>query len=123
MAPSPFRDELFARGRATTRAAGIQGGLGLVRHRKKHDEEAVRYLRAGQHFDPMLPGTYRVLGGVYGGGLEEPKKEREFFPKKYLRIRPDGTIANRVGAGLKPTGLLATLRLEASYPCGDLGQW
>lgn len=113
-APAPFSDEIFARVRATNHGEeAFKKGLALAR--RKQLEQAVRYLRAALVLDPMLPGTYRVLGGVYGK-LKDPKKEREFL-QDYLRIRPDGKIAEQVRARLKPTKVLANLRLEASYPC------
>ena len=90
-APAPFRDQLPTKFRATVQARrAFRDGMALSR-RKKY-KEALPYLRAALVLDPELPGTYRVLGGIYGK-LGDPKKERAFL-RDYLRIRPDGRLAD-----------------------------
>lgn len=113
-APAPFSDELLTRTRATPQARrAFALGLGAARRRKS--KRAIRYLRAALVLDPTLPGTYRVLGAVHGR-LKNPKLERAFL-EDYLRIRPDGPIADKVRRRLKPTGVLAPVKLVASFPC------
>lgn len=113
-APAPFRDQLPTKFRATAQARrAFRDGMALSR-RKKY-REALPYLRAALVLDPELPGTYRVLGGIYGK-LGDPKKEREFL-RDYLRIRPDGRLADLVRKRLKGSGLLTALTLTSSFPC------
>ena len=113
-APTPFRDQLPTKFRATPQARrAFKDGMALSR-RKKY-KEALPYLRAALVLDPELPGTYRVLGGIYGK-LGDPKKEREFL-RDYLRIRPDGRLADMVRKRLKGSGLLTALTLTSSFPC------
>lgn len=112
--PAPFSDEL-PKGQHATEFAKLAFKQGLQLVRRKQLAQAIRYLRAALVLDPVLPGTYRVLGAVHGK-LKDPKKEREFL-QDYLRIRPDGTIADGVRKRLAPTGLLGNVALNASFPC------
>jgi tetratricopeptide (TPR) repeat protein len=112
--PAPFSDKLLQKVRVSAEArTAFKMGLRLARRKKL--KQSIRYLRAALILDPMLPGTYRVLGATYGK-LGNPAKEREFL-QYYLRIRPDGKIADIVRKRLKPTGLLNQVALAASFPC------
>jgi tetratricopeptide (TPR) repeat protein len=115
--PPSFADELPPRVRATAEAKqAYTHGLKLAKSKdRKALNQATRYLRAALVLDPELPGTYRVLGAVYGK-MKDPAKEQAFF-QDYLRIRPDGRIAEAVRKRLKPTGVLATVTLTSSFPC------
>lgn len=114
-APAPFKDRLPHKFRATGPARrAFRQGMKQIRHKNKR-EEAVRFLRAALVLDPELPGPYRVLGALYGK-LGDPKKERAFLTD-YLRIRPDGRIADTVRKRLKDSGILAGVTLKASFPC------
>ena len=113
-APAPFRDQLPVKFRATAQA-GRAFRLGMRYVRGRRLKRALPYLRSALVLDPELPGTYRVLGGVYGK-LGNPKKEREFL-LDYLRIRPDGRIADTVRKKLRGTKLLTGVSLTASFPC------
>lgn len=115
--PAPFSDELLARVRATPEAKqAFTTGVKLAKGKDpKSLVKSTRFLRAALVLDPELPGTYRILGAVYGK-LKDPAKERTFF-EDYLRIRPDGRIAEEVRKRLKPSGVLATVTLTASFPC------
>jgi tetratricopeptide (TPR) repeat protein len=112
--PAPFSDELAKGYRATVFAKlAFKQGLRLARRKKL--APAIRFLRAALVLDPVLPGTYRVLGGIHGK-LKDPKKERAFL-QDYLRIRPDGTIADKVRSRLKAANVLGKLDLRASFAC------
>jgi tetratricopeptide (TPR) repeat protein len=113
-APEPFKDQLPKKFRATAQA-GRAFRQGMFHVRRKRLGKAVPLLRAALVLDPELPGTYRVLGGVYGK-LGNPEKEREFL-LDYLRIRPDGRIADAVRKKLKGTKLLSAVSLTSSFPC------
>jgi tetratricopeptide (TPR) repeat protein len=113
-APAPFVENLFKQQSATVEAkklfdAGKRDAQG------KHWAAALTELQAALLLDPDLPGPYRLLGGVYGktGQREEERK----FLADYLRVRPDGPIAETVRARLKKEGVLGTLSVEASFPC------
>jgi tetratricopeptide (TPR) repeat protein len=111
-ATAPLRDELRARPRATAFARkAFKRGLRLAR--KKKYARAICLLRAALVLDPVLPGTYRVLGGIYGK-LDAKQQEAKFL-MDYLRVRPDGRIANAVRRRLKKSGVLGSIRLEASF--------
>ena len=113
-APSTFGDELPARARATEEAKqAFSRGIALQRQKKL--EEAIRYLRGALVLDPDLPGTYRVLGAIYGK-LKQAEQERDFL-EQYLRVRPDGRIADEVRKRLAPAGSLAHLALASSFEC------
>ncbi|MSP61254.1 MAG: PEGA domain-containing protein [Myxococcales bacterium] len=88
-----------------------------------HTDAAVRLLEAAVELDPELPGPYRVLGALFGGGGggtggPAPDKAREVrYLAGYLRLRPDGPIADAVRERLEKERALARLTVEASFPC------
>jgi tetratricopeptide (TPR) repeat protein len=113
-APAPFSDELLRQLTSTADAKhAFTEGVKLARAKKNLD--AIRHLRAALVLDPMLPGPYRVLGAIYER-LHDPKKMADFL-QDYLRIRPDGPIADEIRKRLKPSGVLASVDLDASFPC------
>jgi tetratricopeptide (TPR) repeat protein len=113
-APAPFEDRL-ARHRPARAQARAAFAKGVKLHRRKKLGQAIRYLRAALVLAPELPGPYRYLGGIYGQ-LKDSARERAFL-MDYLRIRPDGRIADIVRKRLKPTGELASVDLRSSFPC------
>jgi tetratricopeptide (TPR) repeat protein len=88
---------------------------GVALARQKKQKLAIRYLRASLVLDPTLPGAHRVLGLVYGQ-MGDPLREREYL-LGYLRLRPDGPIADVLRRRLKPSGLLGSVDVGSSYPC------
>jgi len=113
-APVPFTDSLLVQVHVPDKARlAFAQGMRLVKAKKL--DQATHFLRAALVLDPTLPGTYRVLGAIHGK-LNDPAKEREFL-QDYLRIRPDGHIADIVRKRLQPTGLLYAVDLSASFPC------
>lgn len=112
--PAPFMDKLVRRVKATPEAKrAFKVGTKLAR-RKKY-KKALKYLRAALIMDPSLPGTYRILGAIYGR-LKDPRKERDFL-YDYLRIRPDGKTADLIRRKLNKKKLLVSVDLDASFPC------
>ncbi len=81
----------------------------------KRDESAVASLQGAMLLDPDLPGPYRLLGAIYGRTGNADAERR--FLAEYLRVRPDGKIADMVRQRLQKEGLLGTLGVEASWPC------
>jgi hypothetical protein len=65
--------------------------------------------------DPDLPGPYRLLGAVYGQAGAKDEEVR--FLSEYLRVRPDGKIAETVRQRLKNANVLGALSIDASFPC------
>jgi tetratricopeptide (TPR) repeat protein len=113
-APAPFAETLFKPAAATDEAKKLfdEG---------KHDAQSKRYqpaineLQAALLLDPDLPGPYRLLGAVYGK-TGDTMQERLFLAD-YLRVRPDGKIADTVRARLAKERVLGTLSVDASFPC------
>ncbi len=112
--PASFSDQLFSRVHLTPEARmAFKKGVHIAR--KKNLKEAIRYLRAALILDPNLPGTYRILGAVYGK-LKNPAKEQRFL-QDYLRLNPIGRNADVVRKRLRKSGLLTEVSIEASFPC------
>jgi Flp pilus assembly protein TadD len=88
---------------------------GQKRFKAKKFKEAVPYFQAAMLLDPGVPGPYRMLGAAYGK-IGEREKESKFFVE-YLRVRPDGNIAEEVRKLLAKTGQLGYLTIESNYPC------
>lgn len=88
---------------------------GQKRFKAKKFKEAVPYFQAAMLLDPGAPGPYRMLGAAYGK-IGERQKESRFFIE-YLRVRPDGNIAEEVRKLLAKTGQLGFLTIESSFPC------
>lgn len=112
--PAPFTEKLLARVRLTEHAIeAFKMGRALIK--KKKTEQAIRLLRAALTLDPELPGTYRLLGAIYGK-MKDPKKEQQFL-LDYLRISPGGRLADMVRKRLKPSGILGEIDVDASFSC------
>lgn len=112
--PAPFTDELLARVQVTDFAEEAFS-IGAAYAKKTVYIDALRFLRAALMLDPTLPGTYRLLAAIHGK-LKNAEKEKNFL-QDYIRIRPDGAIADQIRKRLKPLGLLSSVSLAASYPC------
>lgn len=113
-APEPFAETLFKPAPATNESKKLF-------EEGKRDAQARRYqaavneLQAALLLDPDLPGPYRLLGAVYGK-TGDAMQERLFLAD-YLRVRPDGKIADTVRARLAKEHVLGTLSIDASFPC------
>jgi hypothetical protein len=88
---------------------------GQKRFKTKRYRAAIPYFQAAMLLDPGVPGPYRMLGAAYGR-IGERAKETKFFIE-YLRVRPDGNIAEEIRKLLAKTGQLGYLTITASYPC------
>ena len=113
-APAPFSEQLFKPAPATVEAKRLFDE-GKKDAQARRFEAAVAELQAALLLDPDLPGPYRLLGAVYGKAGDRAQ-ERVFFAD-YLRVRPDGKIADTVRAELRKDNLLGEITVEASYPC------
>jgi hypothetical protein len=82
---------------------------------EKRYQAAIAELQAAMLLDPDLPGPYRLLGAVYG--KTGAKAEERKFLAEYLRVRPDGKIADTVRQQLKNDGILGSITVDASFPC------
>jgi tetratricopeptide (TPR) repeat protein len=113
-APAPFSEQLF---RPTP---ALEEAKRLFDEGKK-DAQANRFaaaaneLQAALLLDPDLPGPYRMLGAVYGKIGD--KMQEKLFLADYLRVRPDGKIADTVRQRLANEHMLGTLSLDTSFPC------
>jgi len=113
-APAPFAETLFKQEPATEEAKKLfEQGKRSAQGQKY--QTAIAELQAALLLDPDLPGPYRMLGGVYGK-VGDRGQERLFLAD-YLRVRPDGAIADTVRATLKNDKVLGTMTVEASWPC------
>jgi tetratricopeptide (TPR) repeat protein len=88
---------------------------GQRRAKAKKYREAIPYFQAALMLDPSAPGPYRLLGVIYGK-VGDKAKESQFLIE-YLRVRPDGGIADTVRKILAKNNALGYLTLESSYPC------
>jgi tetratricopeptide (TPR) repeat protein len=119
-APAPFSDAPFRAERATDEAKRLFT-LGLKAQNKKggsENDRAARLLEASLRLDPELPGPYRVLGVIYGRLGDRGRETR--FLTDYLRMRPDGAIADAVRKKLAAEKVLGKLSLDSSFPCDVL---
>jgi len=113
-APAPFSEQLFRPLPATEEAKRLF-------EEGKKDAQANKYaaavneLQAALLLDPDLPGPYRLLGAVYGKTGD--RVQEKLFLADYLRVRPDGKIADTVRARLATERMLGTLSLDTSWPC------
>jgi tetratricopeptide (TPR) repeat protein len=113
-APAPFAESLFRQAPATNEAKKLFDEGKKDAQAKKY-AASINELQAALLLDPDLPGPYRMLGAVYGK-TGDRAQERQFLAD-YLRVRPDGKIADTVRAQLKADGVLGTITVDASWPC------
>jgi tetratricopeptide (TPR) repeat protein len=113
-APAPFSEQLFKPAPATNEAKRLFDDGKRDATAKKYDA-AISELQAALLLDPDLPGPYRLLGAVYGKTGD--RAQERLFLADYLRVRPDGKIADTVRARLKTEKLLGTVTVDASFPC------
>jgi tetratricopeptide (TPR) repeat protein len=113
-APAPFAEAVFRPQPATVEAKRLFEA-GRKSAQQKHDHQAIGELEAALLLDPDLPGPYRLLGAVHTRTGDAAEAHR--FLAEYLRVRPDGKIAETVRGELKKAGLLGTVTLESSWPC------
>jgi tetratricopeptide (TPR) repeat protein len=113
-APAPFAETLFKPAAATNESKRLFEE-GKKDAQAKKWQAAINELQAALLLDPDLPGPYRLLGAVYGktGDLMQER----LFLADYLRVRPDGKIADTVRATLGKEHVLGTLTVDASWPC------
>jgi tetratricopeptide (TPR) repeat protein len=113
-APAPFAETLFKQGAATNEAKKLfEEGKRDAQSSKW--QAAINELQAALLLDPDLPGPYRLLGAVYGKTGD--RAQERLFLADYLRVRPDGKIADTVRARLAKERVLGTLNVDASWPC------
>lgn len=113
-APAPFSEQVFRQVPATAEAKKLFD-LGKRDAQAKRYDAAVAELQAALLLDPDLPGPYRLLGAVYGKIGD--RTQEKLFLADYLRVRPDGKIADTVRAKLKGENVLGTISVDASFPC------
>jgi len=113
-APAPFAEQLFRPTPASEEAKRLFDEGKKDAQAKKFDA-AIAELQAALLLDPDLPGPYRLLGAVYGKTGD--RVQEKLFLADYLRVRPDGKIADTVRERLKNEKVLGTLTLDASFPC------
>ncbi len=113
-APAPFAETLFKQGTATPEAKRLFEE-GKKDAQAKRWQPAINELQAALLLDPDLPGPYRLLGAVYGKTGD--RAQERLFLADYLRVRPDGKIADTVRGRLAKEHVLGTLSIDASFPC------
>jgi tetratricopeptide (TPR) repeat protein len=113
-APAPFAETLFKQASATPEAKRLFEE-GKKDAQAKRYQPAVNELQAALLLDPDLPGPYRLLGAVYGKTGD--RAQERLFLADYLRVRPDGKIADTVRDTLAKDHVLGTLSVDASWPC------
>src|SRR5581483_8911586 len=102
-APAPFVEQLFKPAPATNEAKRLFDEGKKDAQAKKFDT-AIAELQAALLLDPDLPGPYRLLGAVYGKTGD--RAQEMLFLGDYLRVRPDGKIADTVRARLQKEHVL-----------------
>lgn len=113
-APAPFAETLFKPASATAEAKRLFDE-GKKDAQTRRYQPAVNELQAALLLDPDLPGPYRLLGAVYGKTGD--RAQERLFLADYLRVRPDGKIADTVRGRLAKEHVLGTLAVDASFPC------
>ncbi|HWE28746.1 MAG TPA: PEGA domain-containing protein [Polyangia bacterium] len=113
-APAPFSETLFKQASATPEAKRLFED-GKKDAQAKKWQPAINELQAALLLDPDLPGPYRLLGAVYGKTGD--RAQERLFLADYLRVRPDGKIADTVRATLSKEHVLGTISVDASFPC------
>ena len=113
-APAPFAETLFRQASATPESKRLFEE-GKKDAQAKRWQAAINELQAALLLDPDLPGPYRLLGAVYGKTGD--RTQERLFLADYLRVRPDGKIADTVRSTLGKEHVLGTLTVEASWPC------
>lgn len=113
-APAPFSETLFKQASATQEAKKLFDE-GKKDAQSKRYQPAVNELQAALLLDPDLPGPYRLLGAVYGKTGD--RAQERLFLADYLRVRPDGKIADTVRERLAKEHVLGTISVDASFPC------
>jgi tetratricopeptide (TPR) repeat protein len=113
-APAPFAETLFKQASATPEAKRLFDE-GKKDAQAKKWQPAINELQAALLLDPDLPGPYRILGAVYGKTGD--RAQERLFLADYLRVRPDGKIADTVRATLAKEHVLGTISVDASFPC------
>jgi tetratricopeptide (TPR) repeat protein len=113
-APAPFAETLFKPAPATNEAKKLFDE-GKRDAQAKRWKESINELQAALLLDPDLPGPYRLLGAVYGK-VGDRAQERLFLAD-YLRVKPEGKIADTVRERLAVEHVLGALSVDASFPC------
>jgi Flp pilus assembly protein TadD len=113
-APPPFAETLFRQAAATPEAKRLYAE-GMKDAKANRYKLAEAELSAAALLDPDLPGPYRVLGAIYGKTGDAAEERR--FLSDYLRVRPDGKIAETVRQRLAKDHVLGSMSIEASFPC------
>src|SRR5438067_483352 len=113
-APAPFSESIFKQASATVEAKRLFDE-GKKDAQAKKWQPAINELQAALLLDPDLPGPYRLLGAVYGKTGD--RAQERLFLADYLRVRPDGKIADTVRATLAKEHVLGTISVDASFPC------
>jgi len=113
-APTPFAETLFKPAAATVESKRLFEE-GKKDAQAKRWQPAVNELQAALLLDPDLPGPYRLLGAVYGKTGD--RGQERLFLADYLRVKPDGKIADTVRATLAKEHVLGTISVDASFPC------
>jgi Flp pilus assembly protein TadD len=113
-APTPFAESVFRPAPATNEAKKLFEE-GKQDAQARHYPSAINELQAALLLDPDLPGPYRLLGAVYGKTGD--RAQERLFLADYLRVRPDGKIADVVRAKLDKEHVLGTVSVDASFPC------
>lgn len=113
-APAPFSETLFKQASATPEAKRLFEE-GKKDAQAKKWQPAIDELQAALLLDPDLPGPYRLLGAVYGKTGD--RAQERLFLADYLRVRPDGKIADTVRQTLAKEHVLGTISVDASFPC------
>jgi Flp pilus assembly protein TadD len=113
-APAPFAETLFKPAAATVESKRLFEE-GKKDAQAKRWQPAVNELQAALLLDPDLPGPYRLLGAVYGKTGD--RAQERLFLADYLRVKPDGKIADTVRATLAKEHVLGTISVDASFPC------
>jgi tetratricopeptide (TPR) repeat protein len=113
-APAPFSESIFQQASATPEAKRLFDE-GKKDAQAKKWQPAINELQAALLLDPDLPGPYRLLGAVYGKTGD--RAQERLFLADYLRVRPDGKIADTVRQTLAKEHVLGTISVDASFPC------
>jgi tetratricopeptide (TPR) repeat protein len=113
-APAPFAETLFKPTPAIYESKKLFDA-GKRDAQAKRWQPAINELQAALLLDPDLPGPYRLLGAVYGKTGD--RAQERVFLADYLRVRPDGKIADVVRERLAKEHVLGALSVEASFPC------
>ena len=113
-APAPFAEQLFRLMPASSPKPRSSSTRARRTRRRNADEAAIRELQAALLLDPICPAPIDCWAA---STARSATRARSAASSHYLRVRPDGQIADTVRQKLKGDNVLGSITVESSWPC------